>query len=122
RLGTLSFSPTTVNPGATFTIVANMTCANYLGYTSTYLDYYIEDTANNNGHEYPTLIARRTYNQSACLPLDVFTAFLASARLPSGFWFAGAEYQLYMYNSYARTAPAGDTVLLVGASINITGY
>jgi hypothetical protein len=30
-----------------------------------------------------------------------------------------------MYNSYARTAPAGDTVILVGAvaqSINITGY
>ncbi|KAJ7846248.1 hypothetical protein B0H14DRAFT_2773058 [Mycena olivaceomarginata] len=103
RLGTLAFSPTTVNPGATFTIVANMTY-----------------TANNNGHEYPTLIARRTYNQSADPPLDVFNAVL-----PSGFWFVGAEYQLYMYNSYARTAPAGDTVLLVGAvaqSINITGY
>ncbi|KAJ7691446.1 hypothetical protein B0H17DRAFT_1063179 [Mycena rosella] len=73
----------------TFTIVANMMCANYLGYTPKYLDYYIEDTANNNGHEYPTLIARRTYNY------------------------------------YARTAPAGDTVILVGAvaqSINITGY
>jgi hypothetical protein len=93
RLGTLAFSPTTVNPGAvscsfnagfllvgdqtlpkTFTIVANMTCANYLGYTPAYLDYYIEDTANNNGHEYPTLIARRTYNQSADPPLDIFTA------------------------------------------------
>jgi hypothetical protein len=93
RLGTLAFSPATVNPGAVsrsfnagfllvvdqthpknFTIVANMTCANYLGYTPTYLDYYIEDTANNNGHEYPTLIARRTYNQSADPPLDIFTA------------------------------------------------
>jgi hypothetical protein len=93
RLGTFAFSPRTVNPGAvsgsfnagfllvadqtypkTFTIVANMTCANYLGYTPTYLDYYIEDTANNNGHEYPTLIARRTYNQSADPPLDIFTA------------------------------------------------
>ncbi|KAJ7482619.1 hypothetical protein FB451DRAFT_1364587 [Mycena latifolia] len=120
RLGTFSFSPKTVDPGATFTIVANMTCANYLGYTPTYLDYYIEDTANNNGHEYPTLIARRTYNQSADPPLDTFTAVL-----PSGFWFVGAEYQLFMYNSYARTAPAGDTVIIVGAvaqSINITGY
>ncbi|KAJ7689806.1 hypothetical protein B0H17DRAFT_1065910 [Mycena rosella] len=120
RLGTFTFSPKTVNPGATFTIVANMTCANYLGYTPKYLDYYIEDTTNNNGHEYPTLIARRTYNQSADPPLDIFTAVL-----PSGFWFVGAEYQLYMYNSYERTAPAGDTVTLVGAvaqSINITGY
>ncbi|KAJ7769137.1 hypothetical protein DFH07DRAFT_736197 [Mycena maculata] len=120
RYGTLAFSPTTVDPGATFTIVANMTCANYLGYTPTYLDYYIEDTANNNGHELPTLIARRTYNQSADPPIDTFTAVL-----PSGFWFVGAEYQLYMYNSYARTAPAGDTVIIVGAvagSINITGY
>ncbi|KAJ7711395.1 hypothetical protein B0H16DRAFT_1745217 [Mycena metata] len=120
RYGTLKISPTTVAPGAEFTIVANMTCANYLGYTPTYLDYYIENTANNNGHEYPTLIARRTYNQSADPPLDAFTAVL-----PSGYWFAGAEYQLYMYNNYARIAPAGDTVILVGAvadSINITGY
>ncbi|KAF8144398.1 hypothetical protein K438DRAFT_1874141 [Mycena galopus ATCC 62051] len=120
RLGTLSFSPTTVNPGDTFTIVANMTCANYLGYTPTYLDYYIEDTTNNNGFEYPTLIARRTYNQSADPPLDEFTAVL-----PSGYWTAGAQYQLYMYNNYARTAPAGDTVILAGAvaqPINITGF
>ncbi|KAJ6473984.1 hypothetical protein C8R47DRAFT_1053509 [Mycena vitilis] len=119
RYGRFSFPPT-VAPGATFTIVANMTCANYLGYTPTYLDFYVEDTANNNGHESPTLIARRTYNQSADPPIDEFTAVL-----PSGFWFAGAEYQLWMYNSYARTAPAGDTVILVGSvagPINITGY
>ncbi|KAJ7245917.1 hypothetical protein B0H12DRAFT_770578 [Mycena haematopus] len=120
RLGRFSFSPATVAPGATFTITANLTCAKYLGYIPTYLDFYIEDNTNNNDHEYPTLIARRTYNQSLDPPIDEFDAVL-----PSGFWFAGAEYQLVMYNNYARTGPAGDTVILAGAVVdtfNITGY
>ncbi|KAJ7506812.1 hypothetical protein B0H11DRAFT_1706518 [Mycena galericulata] len=120
RYGRLSISPTTVAPGGTFTIVGNMTCANYLGYTPTYLDYYIQDTTNNNGYERPILIARHTYDQSANPPLDQFTA-----ELPSGFWFDGAEYQLWMFNNYARVGPAGDTVISVGSvdvAINITGF
>ncbi|KAJ7506832.1 hypothetical protein B0H11DRAFT_2219509 [Mycena galericulata] len=105
--------------------------------------FTIVDTPNNNGYEHPILITRHTYDQSANPPLDKFTAEVRVStistrhRLPLSsiekfstrkapvFWFDGAEYQLWMYNNYARVGPAGDTVISVGAvdvAINITGF
>ncbi|KAJ7506847.1 hypothetical protein B0H11DRAFT_2219523 [Mycena galericulata] len=44
RSGTLKGSQTTLSPGHTFKIAANLTCAVQLGNTPTFLDYYIIGT------------------------------------------------------------------------------
>ncbi|KAJ7032913.1 hypothetical protein C8F04DRAFT_639989 [Mycena alexandri] len=73
RGGDFTVSSATLTPGFPFTVVANMTCANNLGFTPTYLDFYIENNFNNNGFELPILLSRGTYNQSADPPLHTFT-------------------------------------------------
>ncbi|KAJ7022819.1 hypothetical protein C8F04DRAFT_230138 [Mycena alexandri] len=123
RGGSFTVSPATLTPGEPFTVVANMTCANYLGFTPTYLDFYIQNNVNNNGFEPPILLSRGTYNQSADPPLYTFTTVL-----PRPPWTIGAVYEMVMDNSYARKLPPvgpGDTfisVSQVAAPINITGY
>ncbi|KAJ7713052.1 hypothetical protein B0H16DRAFT_1743662 [Mycena metata] len=123
RGGTFTVSPATLTPGAPFTVVANLTCANQLGFTPTYLDFYIQNNVNNNGFELPILLSRGTYNQSADPPLHTFTTVL-----PRDPWIVGAEYEMVMENSYARMLPPvgpGDTFISVGqvaAPISIAGY
>ncbi|KAJ7133461.1 hypothetical protein C8R44DRAFT_611748 [Mycena epipterygia] len=120
RFGNLQVSPTTLAPGDSFTVVGNFTCSAVLGFTPTFLDYFIQVPVGNNGHEAPILVARRTYNQSADPPIDTFTTVL-----PSWFYFAGAQYQLFMDNSFAKPGPNGDSVITVGSisqPINITGF
>ncbi|KAJ6632435.1 hypothetical protein B0H10DRAFT_14395, partial [Mycena sp. CBHHK59/15] len=64
RFGVLEVTPSTVAPGDSFTVNVNLACSQQLGYLPTYMDYYIEVLANNNGHEAPILLARRTYDTS----------------------------------------------------------
>ena len=39
-----------------------------------FMDYFIEVITDNNGHEAPLLLARRTFNLSATGPSDTLTA------------------------------------------------
>ncbi|KAJ7456776.1 hypothetical protein B0H11DRAFT_2243944 [Mycena galericulata] len=102
----------------TFPLVGNMTCVNYLGYTPTYLDYYIQDTPNNNGYEHPILIARHMYDQSANPPLDKFTAELPSS---------GLTVRNTSFGCTTTTRGSGPQATLsfqgaVDVAINITGF
>ncbi|KAJ7621978.1 hypothetical protein DFH06DRAFT_769621 [Mycena polygramma] len=119
RFGIVSVSPTTVSPGQTYTITANLTCAVQLGDTPTYLDYYIEGTSTH-ALPGPMLVARRTYNHSASPPIDKFTAVL-----PNWYYYTDALYSLMMWNSFARPGPTGESVISVGGigtGITITGF
>ncbi|KAJ6614806.1 hypothetical protein B0H10DRAFT_1802608 [Mycena sp. CBHHK59/15] len=116
----LTVSPTTLSPGESFTIHANLTCTVTLGYTPTYLNYYIEVPVNNNGHEAPILITRRTYNNSTLPTADTFTAIQSFRH-----YFTGAQYVIIMDNSFAKPGPTGDSVITVGSistGINFTGF
>ncbi|KAJ7286810.1 hypothetical protein C8J57DRAFT_1652104 [Mycena rebaudengoi] len=118
RFGVFEVSPSTLAPGVSFTVTANLTCAIEKGNTPTYLDYYIEVLANNNGHEAPILLARRTYDVMLP-PVDTFTT-----TLPSWFYFADAQYSVVMNNLFSRPGPTGDAVITVGGvseGIIITG-
>ncbi|KAJ7256873.1 hypothetical protein B0H12DRAFT_975951, partial [Mycena haematopus] len=117
RFGLVTVSPSTVSPGETFTITANLTCAVQLGNTPTYLDYYIDATATHTVSG-PILIARRTYNNSTSPPMDKFTAVL-----PYWVYYTDATYSLMMDNSFARLGPTDESVITVGGistGINIT--
>ncbi|KAF8215180.1 hypothetical protein K438DRAFT_1562061 [Mycena galopus ATCC 62051] len=119
RFGLVSVSPSTLSPGETFTITANLTCAVQLDNTPTYLDYYIDAVATHTVSG-PILIARRTYDNSTSPPIDQFTAVL-----PDWFYFTDAAYSLMMENSFARPGPSGESVITVGGistGINITGF
>ncbi|KAJ6585667.1 hypothetical protein B0H19DRAFT_926295 [Mycena capillaripes] len=119
RFGNVNVSPSTLSPGQTFTITANLTCAIQLDNTPTFLDYYISGTSTH-AMSGPILIARRTYDNSTSPPIDQFTAVL-----PSWFYFADAQYSVLMDNSFARPGPTGESVITVGgifAPINITGF
>ncbi|KAJ7738314.1 hypothetical protein B0H16DRAFT_1570426 [Mycena metata] len=109
RFGLLSVSPTTLSPGETFTVTANLTCAVQLGDTPTFLDYYIDGTATH-AISGPVQIARRTYDSSTSPPVDQFTAVL-----PNWFYFADATYSLRMDNSFAKPGPTGVSVITVGS-------
>ncbi|KAJ7342880.1 hypothetical protein DFH08DRAFT_236486 [Mycena albidolilacea] len=45
RFGNVNVSPSTLSPGETFTVTANLTCAIQKGNISTFFDYYISATA-----------------------------------------------------------------------------
>ncbi|KAK7022470.1 hypothetical protein R3P38DRAFT_2961108 [Favolaschia claudopus] len=117
RFGGVSVSPSTISPGDTFTVTANLTCAVELGNTPTFLDYYIDGTATHTISG-PILVARRTFDASGP-PIDKFDAVL-----PDWFYFTDATYSLRMENSFAREGPSGDKVITVGGlstGIQITG-
>ncbi|KAF7364597.1 hypothetical protein MVEN_00328700 [Mycena venus] len=119
RFGNVQVSPSTLSPGETFTVTADLTCAIQLGNTPTFLDYYISATATHTVPG-PILIARRTYDNSTSPPIDKFTAVL-----PHWFYFADATYSLLMDNSFARAGPTGESVIITGGiltPINITGF
>ncbi|KAJ6453100.1 hypothetical protein C8R45DRAFT_635593 [Mycena sanguinolenta] len=119
RFGLVNVSPSTLSPGETFTVTANLTCAIELNNTPTFLDYYIDATATHTTGG-PILIARRTYDNSTSPPIDQFTA-----TLPNWFYFTDATYTFVMDNSFARAGPTGESVITVGGietPINITGF
>ncbi|KAJ7194194.1 hypothetical protein GGX14DRAFT_476582 [Mycena pura] len=112
-------SPTTLSPGQTFTVTANLTCAIQLGNSPTFLDYFIDGMATHTTGG-PILIARRTYDNSTSPPMDKFTAVL-----PHWFYFTDATYSFRMDNSFARPGPTDESVITVGGistPITITGF
>ncbi|KAJ7133398.1 hypothetical protein C8R44DRAFT_730563 [Mycena epipterygia] len=119
RFGSVTVSPTTLSPGETFTITANLTCAIQLGDTPTFLDYYITAVSESNIGG-PILLARRTYDNSTSPPMDQFTT-----TLPAWFYVTNAAYSVTMDDSFARLGPTGESVITVGGistPINITGF
>ncbi|KAF8202714.1 hypothetical protein K438DRAFT_1758031 [Mycena galopus ATCC 62051] len=119
RFGVLEVVPSTLAPGDGFTVHIDLTCAKTLGYLPTYLDYYIEVLSDNNGHEAPILLFRRTYDLPPNLPpSDTFTA-----ELPAWYYFADAQYSVVAVNSYASLGPLNNSVITQGETsfpINIT--
>ncbi|KAJ7669759.1 hypothetical protein B0H17DRAFT_1209518 [Mycena rosella] len=121
RFGSLQVVPSTLAPGDSFTVHVDLTCSAQLGYLPTYMDYYIEVLSNNNGHEAPILLARRTYNLS---PTDPSPADTFTAELPPWYYFEGAQYSVVFQNSFAKSGPNNNSVITTGAisaAINITG-
>jgi len=119
RFGELEVVPSTLAQGDWFTVHVDLTCAAVLGYLPTYMDYYIEVLSNNNGHEAPIVLARRTYNPASVAPADTFTA-----QLPYWFYFADAQYSVVFVNSFGKNGTMNNTVITQGAisvPINITG-
>ncbi|KAJ7123611.1 hypothetical protein C8R44DRAFT_852475 [Mycena epipterygia] len=121
RFGLLEVVPSTIAPGDSFTVHVDLTCAAQLGYLPTYMDYYVEVLSNNNGHEAPILLARRTYNLAGTglSPADTF-----SAQLPEWYYFEGAQYSVVFQNIFAKSGPNNNSVITTGsisAPINITG-
>ncbi|KAJ7485072.1 hypothetical protein B0H11DRAFT_1861878 [Mycena galericulata] len=121
RFGVLEVVPSTLAPGDWFTVHVDLTCASQLGYLPTYMDYYIEVLSDNNGHEAPILLARRTYNLggTGLSPADTFTA-----QLPYWYYFAGAQYSVVFVNSFGKSGPTNDTVITTGSMsvpLNVTG-
>ncbi|KAG1743426.1 hypothetical protein EDB19DRAFT_561075 [Suillus lakei] len=104
RFGVVSVSPTTLSPGDTFTVTANFTCAVQYGIQPQYTDYYVEVPVNNNGHEPPVLLARRTLNASSATPLfDQFTT-----QLPYAYSFNfNASYVVMLETTYPETGTDG---------------
>ncbi|KAJ7695309.1 hypothetical protein B0H16DRAFT_1693115 [Mycena metata] len=120
RFGDLTVTPATLAPGDAFTVNVDLTCAADLGYLPTYMDYYIEVLTNNNGHELPILLARRTFAPVAgASPSDTLIT-----ELPPWTYFEHAQYSVVFIDSFARLGPNNNTVIIAGevsASINITG-
>ncbi|KAJ6632438.1 hypothetical protein B0H10DRAFT_2206801 [Mycena sp. CBHHK59/15] len=121
RFGVLQVVPSTLTPGDWFTVHVDLECSQQLGYLPTYMDYYIEVLANNNGHEAPILLARRTYNLAGTglSPADTFTA-----QLPYWYYFSDAVYSVVFVNSFAKSGPNNNSVITTGSisyPLNITG-
>ncbi|KAJ7773655.1 hypothetical protein DFH07DRAFT_878309 [Mycena maculata] len=121
RFGELEVVPSTVAPGDSFTVHVDLTCAAQLGYLPTYMDYYIEVLTDNNGHEAPILLARRTYllGGTGLSPADTF-----SAQLPYWFYFTGAQYSVVFVNSFAMNGTMNNSVITQGSisvPLNVTG-
>lgn len=109
RFGTVSVSPTLLSPGDTFTISANFTCAAQYGINPQYTDYYIEVPVNNNGHEPPILLARRTLDPNSATPLfDQFTL-----QLPYAYYF-NASYVVMLETTFPQTGTDGSSYSVVG--------
>lgn len=107
RFGNVIVSPTLLSPGDTFTITANFTCAAQLGVHPQYTDYYIEVPVNNNGHEPPILLARRTLDPNSPL-FDQFTV-----QLPYSYYF-NASYVVMLDTTYPVTGTDGSSYSVVG--------
>ncbi|KZP16725.1 hypothetical protein FIBSPDRAFT_1047360 [Athelia psychrophila] len=120
RFGNLEVVPSSVAVGGSFTVHADFTCSLYFGIVPEYIDYYIEVTSNNNGHEPPILLARREFHQSTGTPpTDTF-----SASIPDAYYFANASYQVVLDVTYPSNGTTGAPFYQVGSTetgINITG-
>ncbi|GLB40348.1 hypothetical protein LshimejAT787_0802190 [Lyophyllum shimeji] len=111
RFGVLSVSPTDtpLNPGDNFNVNVDFNCGmNNFGIVPKFLDYTIVVPApNNNGHEQPIVLARRTLAAGATA--DTFTA-----QVPHGFYFKGAQYSLLLTNNYPIKGTDGSEVIVQG--------
>ncbi|KAJ6552067.1 hypothetical protein DFH09DRAFT_925381 [Mycena vulgaris] len=121
RFGVLQVVPSNLVPGDSFTVHVDLECAAEKGYLPTYMDYYISVLSNNNGHEAPIVLARRTYNLAGTglSPADTF-----SAQLPYWYYFAGAQYSVVFVNSFAKPGPMNNSVITQGSisfPLNVTG-
>ncbi|KAG0695593.1 hypothetical protein DFH29DRAFT_263904 [Suillus ampliporus] len=109
RFGDITVNPSTLSPGDTFTVTANFTCAAQFDIFPQFTDYYIEVPVNNNGHEPPILLARRTLNASSPTPLlDEFTT-----QLPFAFYF-NASYVVMLDTTYPVNGTNGSPYSVVG--------
>jgi hypothetical protein len=146
RFGDFQVSPTTLSPGdvsanrsswtansllpQSITVTADFSCAVEKGNTPTFLDYYIEVLANNNGHEAPILLARRTFDNTTSPPADTFTTTVCIdlrklptradefAKFPSWFYFADAQYSVVLTNLFSRCRTLCFLFLLIGLTPN----
>ncbi|KAF9223661.1 hypothetical protein BS17DRAFT_704839 [Gyrodon lividus] len=108
RFGVLSISPTTVSPGDSLVINADFTCAiNSFGIQPEYTDYYIEVPVNNNGHEPPILLARRTLPSGSTS--DQFTV-----QVPYAYYFQNTSYVVILDTTYPTTGTNGSPYSVVG--------
>jgi len=111
RFGVMSVSSANaqINPGDDFTVHVDLTCAvHYFHIVPRFLDYtIIVPQASNNGHEPPIVLARRTLAAGATS--DTFTA-----KLPYGYYFKGAQYSLFLANTYPINGTDGSEVLVQG--------
>ncbi|KAH0833207.1 hypothetical protein J3R83DRAFT_12239 [Lanmaoa asiatica] len=108
RFGVLTVSPTTLAAGDNLTVNADFNCAiNWFGIIPTYTDYYIEVPVNNNGHEAPILLARRTLTPGSTS--DSFTV-----QLPGAFYFANASYVVILDSTYPINGSYGVPYYVVG--------
>ncbi|KZP10454.1 hypothetical protein FIBSPDRAFT_867698 [Athelia psychrophila] len=112
RFGTLEVVPSKVKVGGSFTVHADFTCSLYFNIIPKYIDYYIEVTANNNGHEPPILLARREFHHSTGTPpTDTF-----STSIPDAYYFKGAAYQVVLDVTYAANGTTGAPYYQVGGT------
>ncbi|PPQ66986.1 hypothetical protein CVT26_009944 [Gymnopilus dilepis] len=113
RFGNLSFSSptnaTSFNAGDPIQIKVDFNCAiNNFGIKPQFFDYLIEVPAEqNNGHEAPIVLARRTLAGGATT--DKF-----DTTIPHAFFFAGAPYNLVLTDTYPTQGTDGSQVLLQG--------
>ncbi|KAF8588085.1 hypothetical protein K439DRAFT_1406803 [Ramaria rubella] len=120
RFGSVAVTPSSLQPGDSFTVLANFSCSVSRGIIPKFIDYYIEvPEAVNNGHEPPILVARRDFALvSGQAPIDQFTT-----TLPHAFFFEGAAYGLSMTITYPINGTDGSEVFIAGglsAGLNIT--
>ncbi|KAG8213116.1 hypothetical protein J3R82DRAFT_11514 [Butyriboletus roseoflavus] len=110
RFGVLTVSPTIVAAGVSLTVNGDFSCAiNYFGIIPEYTDYYIEVPTNNNGHEPPILLARRTLAPGSTS--DSFTV-----QVPGANFFANANYAVILDTTYPINGSFGVPVFLVGGT------
>ncbi|KAF8134932.1 hypothetical protein EV363DRAFT_1396396 [Boletus edulis] len=108
QFGVLSVSPTTVSAGDTLTVNADFSCAiNNFGHIPQYTDYYIEVPVNNNGHEPPILLARRTLASGSTS--DSFTV-----QVPDAYYFANAGYVVILDTTFPINGTNGIPYSVVG--------
>ncbi|KAI9570587.1 hypothetical protein HD554DRAFT_357160 [Boletus coccyginus] len=108
QFGVLTVSPTTVAAGDTLTVNADFNCAiNTFGIIPEYTDYYIEVPVNNNGHEPPILLARRTLASGSTS--DSFTV-----QVPYAYYFTNASYVVMLDTTYPINGTNGSPYYAVG--------
>ncbi|KAJ7636510.1 hypothetical protein FB45DRAFT_1001583 [Roridomyces roridus] len=108
RFGILRLSQTEVAPGESFTITTDLTCSVQLGYTPTYLEYFIDgvSTSNIGG---PIFLGRTTYDASTTPPQDQL-----SLSLPVWYYDPNATYSVRVDDYFAQDGPTGESVIRVG--------
>ncbi|KAH7884312.1 hypothetical protein F5I97DRAFT_1929193 [Phlebopus sp. FC_14] len=108
RFGVVTTSPSSVAPGDSLTINADFNCAiNWFGIIPQYTDYYLEVVTNNNGHEPPILLARRTLLPGATN--DSFTV-----EIPYAYYFANTTYTGVLDTTYPVSGTNGTPYSVVG--------
>ncbi|KAF8888182.1 hypothetical protein CPB84DRAFT_1849695 [Gymnopilus junonius] len=118
RFGILAISSptnaTSYSPGDPINVHVDFHCAvtNY-DIVPQFIDYTIEVPANqNNGHEAPIVLARRTLAAGATT--DEF-----STTIPFAFYFAGAPYNVVLTDTYPVEGTDGTSQFLLEGSVEV---